>query len=168
MLGAGSRPVGAPRLEARARCYFGAAARGAWAGLFITSGAPAGAAPGARLPRAAAAAPRLCPPPPRPQPRHGEAEGLQRWLYCTGGLGAPPLLPQPHARVAVSRSSAWGPARPQGRGSRLVPGTPGSPPASGRSRSRALRACCCLSVPRPARTAPGAPRWPPRGWGARP
>lgn len=92
-----SRPAGRS-LPVPARCYFGAAAPGAWAGLFIASGAPGGAAPAARLLRAAA--PRPGPAARSPERRQERAQ-LGSLLQRRVGAPAPPSPGQGGRRQAL-------------------------------------------------------------------
>lgn len=125
---------------------------------------------------------RPAPPPPPPPPgsaplpaspppaaqtggRKGHSSGVFTAETCRS---PPPRSPSPRQGwEAAGGGCCRCPHREGGRGAR--PGGPAEPRFSSQRLGNAtLRACCCLSVPHPERTARGGRRWPPRGWGARP
>lgn len=103
---------------------------------------------------------------PRPQPREEAGEGTARVIYCRDS----PKTPHPPApgrggwRRALGAAGACTRKRVPG----LCWGTRQPEFSRQWSGNDVFRGCCCLSVPRPARTAREGHRWPLRGWGARP
>lgn len=109
-------------------------------------------------------------PPPRPRrPQPGEEAGEGTARVFTAETRRSPRAPQPRAGGPAAgggccRCPHWE-GGPRGW-ARWIHRVPGLQPATGGNAT--LRVCCCFAVPRPAQTARGGRRWPPRGWGARP